>query len=173
MSGWDKKEVKEAGKAAVDFTVEKSVTKYLPKGADWYDFHSEKRYSGGKEVTVPTALDRPVMFIKAGTILPLAPVMQYAQEKPWDNLDIIVYPGKNASFTLYEDEGDNYNYEKGIYSTITMSWNDRSRTLTIGNVKGQFPGMLSSRTFNIRIAGSEVVKTVLYTGTEQSVAITE
>ena len=173
MSGWDKKEVKEAGKAAVDFTVEKSVTKYLPKGADWYDFHSEKRYSGGKEVTVPTALDRPVMFIKAGTILPLAPVMQYAQEKPWDNLDIIVYPGKNASFTLYEDEGDNYNYEKGIYSTITMSWNDRSRTLTIGNVKGQFPGMLSSRTFNIRIAGSEEVKTVLYTGTEQSVAITE
>ena len=68
---------------------------------------------------------------------------------------------------------EDVNDEKGIYSTITMTWNDRSRTLTIGSVKGQFPGMPSSRTFNIRIAGSEEVKTVLYTGTEQSVAVTE
>ena len=165
MSGWDKKEVKDNGSSArYDFTEEKSVTKYLPKGASWYEFYTEKKYAGGRDVTLATAIDRNVMFVKAGSILPLAPVMQYAQEKKWDNLDLVVYPGADAEFTLYEDEGDNYNYEKGMYSTITMKWNERARTLTIGDVKGEYPGMLKNRIFNVRLAGSKDVQKVEYSG---------
>ena len=89
------------------------------------------------------------MFVRAGSILPLGPEMQYVGEKPWNNLEIRVYPGANGSFTLYEDEGDSYNYEKGAYSTITFDWNDKSRTLTIGERKGSFPGMLTSRQFTV------------------------
>ena len=71
--------------------------------------------------------------------------MQYATEKPWDNLEIIVYPGQSGHFDLYEDENDNYNYEKGFYSTIRFIWDDKSRTLTIADRKGEFPGMLVRR----------------------------
>ena len=172
MSGWDKKEGKNEkwkdGK--IDFSEEKTVTKYLPKGADWYEFYSEKLHKGGRNVTLATAIDRTAMFVKAGTILPLAPVMQYAQQSQWDNLDIIVYPGSDAVFTLYEDEGDNYNYERGMYSTIEMKWNDKSRTLTIGDCQGTFPGMLQQRKFNVRLAGSDIVKPIGYKG--KSVSIT-
>ena len=172
MSGWDKKDAKdEAVKIPVDFTAEKSITKYLPKGAAWYDFHSEKMYSGGRDVTIPVTIDRAAMFVKAGSILPLAPVMQYAQEKKWDNLDIVVYPGANGTFTLYEDEGDNYNYEKGAYTTIKITWDERSRTITFGEQKGHFPGMLTNRKFNIRMAGNKTVKTVNYDGQETTVTI--
>ena len=89
------------------------------------------------------------MFLRAGSILPLGPEMQYVGEKAWDNLEVRVYPGANGSFTLYEDEGDSYNYEKGVYSTITFCWNDKARKLTIGARKGEFPGMLKSRQFTI------------------------
>ena len=147
------------------------MTKYLPKGADWYEFYTEKLYKGGRDVTITSTIDRAVMFVKAGSILPFAPVMQYAQEKQWDNLDIVVYPGKDAVFTLYEDEGDNYNYEKGAYSTITMKWNNKKRTLTIESRAGSFPGMLQKRTFNVRTAGSSVVKTIGYDGTAASVTM--
>ena len=166
MSGWDKKDAKieKLKDGKIDFSEEKTATKYLPKGANWYEFYTEKLYKGGRNVTFTTTIDRTAMFVKAGTILPLAPVMQYAQQSQWDNLDIIVYPGSNAVFTLYEDEGDNYNYERGVYSTITMKWNDSQRTFTVEARQGQFPGMLQNRKFNIRIAGTEAVKTVDYNG---------
>ena len=171
MSGWDKKELKDERIKGLkyDFTEEKSVTKYLPKGVEWYDFHTEKKYAGGRDVTVPSPLNRAVMFVKAGTILPLAPVMQYAEQSKWDNLDLVVYPGADATFTLYEDEGDNYNYEKGMYSTITLKWSDRQRQLTIEAPTGKFPGMLHNRTFNVRIAGTQHVSSVKYDGTELTV----
>ena len=89
------------------------------------------------------------MFVRAGSILPLGPEMQYVGEKAWDNLELRLYPGTDGTFTLYEDEGDNYNYEKGVYSTIAFSWNDKARTLTIGERKGQFPGMLTKRQFTV------------------------
>ena len=166
MSGWEKKELKDEKikELNADFTEEKTVTKYLPKGADWFDFNTETLYRGGRDVTIPSALDRTAMFVKAGSILPLAPVMQYATEKQWDNLDIVIYPGCNATFLLYEDEGDNYNYERGAYSTIEMKWDNKKRTLTIDSRKGNFPGMMTNRKFNIRIAGTEDVKTVNYNG---------
>ena len=97
--------------------------------------------------------------------------MQYAEESRWDNLDIVVYPGADAEFTLYEDEGDNYNYEKGVYSTITFKWNDKKRTLSIGAVKGQYPGMLAERAFNVRVAGEDAVQTMRYDGNALSVKL--
>lgn len=171
MSGWDKKDVKDDNVIKADFTEDKSVTKYLPKGANWYDFNTEKLYKGGMNVTVPSPIDRAVMFVKAGSIIPFAPVMQYAQENKWDNLDIVVYPGADATFTLYEDEGDNYNYERGVYSTITMKWNDRNRTLSIATRQGSFPGMLQKRIFNVRVVGTDGVKKVEYNGTETDVQL--
>ena len=173
MSGWDKKETAASIHTAqhTDFTAELSATKYLPKGADWYEFYSEQRHQGGRQVTFPTAINRTAMFVKAGSILPLAPVMQYAQEKQWDNLELIVYPGADATFTLYEDEGDNYNYERGLYATITLRWDERQRTLTIGAAKGSFPGMLQSRRFQVRLAGTSAVQTVEYQGQELSIRL--
>ena len=173
MSGWDKKKLKDEQQKLtdIDFTQEKNVTKYLPKGATWYDYHTEKRYAGGQEVTVPSPIHRAVMFVKAGSILPLAPVMQYAEEKKWDNLDIIVYPGADASFVLYEDEGDNYNYEIGACTTITMRWNDKKHTLTIEDRQGQFPGMLNTRKFNVRVAGTSTTKSISYQGHATSVSM--
>ena len=107
------------------------------------------------------------MFVRAGSILPLGPEMQYVGEKAWDNLEIRIYPGANATFTLYEDEGDGYNYEKGIYSTIPFTWNDKTRTLTIGACQGTFPGMLKTRQFTLTLPDG-TSKTVGYNGTEVS-----
>jgi alpha-D-xyloside xylohydrolase len=152
MTGWNKKELKdESGELKVDWTATKSATKYLPKGATWYDFWTGKAYKGGQSITIATSFDRVPMFVRAGSILPLGPEMQYVGEKAWDNLELRVYPGADGAFTLYEDEGDNYNYEKGIYSTITFQWNDKTRTLTIHDRKGDYPGMLKHRQFTITL----------------------
>ena len=167
MTGWDRNDVrgqKEDGRS-VDWTAAKSAVKYLPKGALWYDFWTNKSFKGGQNVTLETTLDRVPMFVRAGSILPLGPEMQYVGEKAWDNLEIRVYPGANGSFVLYEDEGDNYNYEKGVYSTITFSWNDKARKLTIGARKGEFPGMLMSRQFTIVLPDGRRQE-VNYNGTE-------
>jgi len=89
------------------------------------------------------------LYIKAGSILPVGPKVQFATEKKWDNLEIRIYEGTNGIFNLYEDENDNYNYEKGAYSTITFTWNNAKRSLTIDDRKGSFQGMLKERKFNI------------------------
>ena len=149
MTGWDRKEMNSDGEVKVDFTGSKATRKYLPKGTDWYDFWTGNRMKGGQFVTIQTTFDRVPMFVRVGSILPFGPEMQYVGEKAWDNLELRVYPGADATFTLYEDEGDNYNYERGVYSTINFEWSDRSRTLTIGQRKGSFPGMIQSRKFTI------------------------
>ena len=172
MTGWDRNDVrgqKEDGRS-VDWTAKKSAVKYLPKGAVWYDFWTNQKYQGGKTVTLETQLDRVPMFVRAGSILPLGPEMQYVGEKAWDDLEIRVYPGANGSFTLYEDEGDSYNYEKGVYSTITFSWNDKARKLTIGARKGEFPGMLKSRQFTVVLPDGRQQK-VQYDGTECTISL--
>ena len=87
------------------------------------------------------------LFVKAGSIIPIAEPVEYAEQKKWDDLEIRVYPGANGSFTLYEDEFDNYNYEKGAFSTIEFTYKDG--TFTIGDVQGSFPGMLKDRTFRV------------------------
>ena len=151
MTGWDRRQ--ESGdrsqETGVNWQEAKSAVKYLPKGTTWYDFWTNQKYQGGKTVTLETQIDRVPMFVRAGSILPLGPEMQYVGEKAWDHLEIRVYPGANGNFVLYEDEGDSYNYEKGVFSTITFSWNDKARKLTIGARKGEFPGMLKSRQFTV------------------------
>ena len=122
---------------------------YLPKGTKWVDFWTGKSQRGGRTVTRETPIDLIPLYVKAGTILPVGPTVQYAEEKPWDDLQIRVYPGADGEFVLYEDEGDNYNYEKGRYSTIRMTWDNSARRLTIHPREGSFDGMLQKRNFRI------------------------
>ena len=150
MTGWDRQTASDGSPVGtIDFTSTKTATKYLPKGAVWYDFWTGKAYKGGQTVTLETSLNRVPMFVRAGSILPLGPEMQYVGEKSWDNIELRLYPGADGSFTLYEDEGDSYRYEQGVCSTVTFRWNDRRRTLTIGERKGRFPGMLQQRRFTV------------------------
>ncbi|HLO60343.1 MAG TPA: TIM-barrel domain-containing protein [Bacteroidales bacterium] len=132
-----------------DFGSVKTKEVYLPKGTEWYDFWTGERLAGGQTYKKETPLDIIPVFVKAGSILPIGPEVQYATEKKWDNLEIRVYRGANGEFTLYEDENDNYNYEKGKYSTITFTWNENKKELIIGKRKGDFQGMLTTRKFNI------------------------
>ena len=160
MSGWNRDKADGKAVANVDFSQPKQTTKYLPKGCDWYDFYTGKLYKGGQKVTLITTFDKSPMFIKAGGILPLAPEMQYVTEKDWSSLEIRLYPGKDGSFTLYEDEGDNYNYENGKYSEILFTWKNSAKTLIISDVKGSFNGMLKNRSFKVVLPDgkSEVVE---------------
>ncbi len=129
---------------------------YLPKGAEWYDFWTGEKQTGGQTVKKETPIDIIPLFVKAGSIIPFGPEVQFATEKKWDNLEIRVYEGANGEFTLYEDENDNYNYEKGAYSTIAFSWNDSKKTLTINDRQGSFAGMMAERKFSIvRVAGNK------------------
>ena len=172
MTGWDRKEVRGQKEEvrSVDWSQSKTVTKYLPQGTDWYDFWSNQRMKGGQSVTIQATLDQVPMFVRAGSILPLGPEMQWVGEKSWDNLELRVYPGADGSFVLYEDEGDNYNYEKGIYSTITFQWNDKSKILTIGARQGSYPGMLQQRQFTIVLPDGQR-QTVDYEGTQLQVKL--
>jgi len=166
-TGWDRKESDNANKtAAVTFTEAKSTKVYLPEGTIWYDFWTNEKIKGGQEIVKTTTIDEIPLYIKAGSIMPFGPQVQFATQKKWDNLEIRVYPGANGEFSLYEDENDNYNYEKGAYSTITFTWNDASKSLTINNLKGSFLGMITSRKFNIVViaAGKKIEKTVTYAG---------
>ena len=148
MTGWNRKSQTSDGKQSlVDWLEEKTTSKYLPKGTSWYDFWTGKSYKGGQTVTIATALNRVPIFLRAGSILPLAPEVQYVGEKKWDELEVRVYPGADGDFALYEDEGDSYNYERGVYTTIPFSWNDTTHVLTIGERSGRYPGMLEKRHF--------------------------
>jgi len=170
MTGWDRKEVAGELTTQADFTAAKTATKYLPKGATWYDFWTGQSYRGGQSVTLETTFNRVPMFVRAGSILPLGPEMQYVGEKTWDNLELRVYPGSDGDFLLYEDEGDGYNYEKGVYTTIALHWSNQQRTLTIGARQGSYPGMLTSRTFTI-VLPDGTRATVSYDGTAKQIAL--
>ncbi|GAB3903032.1 glycoside hydrolase family 31 protein [Mucilaginibacter boryungensis] len=129
----------------------KSQDVYLPAGTKWYDFWTGEIAEGGKNIERATPIDILPLYVQAGSIIPWGPKVQYANEKKWDNLTIRVYPGADGEFTLYEDQNDNYNYEKGVYATIDFAWNDKERTLTINEQKGAFPGMITKRKFNLII----------------------
>ncbi len=128
---------------------EKSRPLYLPDSHIWYDFWTGESIQGGRKVTMAAPIDRIPLLIKAGSIIPLGPFIQYSAEKPADPIELRIYQGENGNFVLYEDENDNYNYERGIYSTISFSWNDTKKELIIGERHGQFPGMLKNRIFKI------------------------
>ena len=154
---------------APDWTASRQMDVYLPSGAKWYDYYTNTLYNGGREVSVDASIDHCPLFVRAGSILPIGPDVQYVAEKPWDNLEIRVYGGADGHFTLYEDEGDSYNYEKGMYSTIDFSL--KGSKLTIGSRQGGFPGMLASRRFNITYICNGKIKTVAidYDGNGQSI----
>ena len=121
---------------------------YLPEG-EWLDFWDGSRLKGGVSFTRTFARDHLPLYVKAGAVLPMGPEVQYASEKPWDDLQIRIYTGADGSFTLYEDEGDGYGYEKGAFSTIRFDWNDADGILTIGPRLGSWPGMAAERTFRV------------------------
>ena len=148
---------------SVDFTQPKDMEVYLPSGCKWYDYWTNEYYEGGQNLKVTTTLNKIPLFVRAGSIIPIGPDVQYTNEKKWDNLIINVYPGADGTFTLYEDEGDNYNYESGAYTEIPMTWNDTSHTLTIGSKKGSYNGMLSERKFTVRTPNGNK-KTITYKG---------
>lgn len=125
---------------------------YLPQ-AKWYDFWNGTLKDGGTNVTAPAPLDRIPLYVRGGSILPMGPDLQWSAEKPEDPIELRVYPGADGDFTIYEDQNDGYRYQQGAYATIPIRWNDASRTLTIGARKGQFPGMLTHRTFNVVFVG--------------------
>ena len=163
LTGWDRNQATGELYRPVDWKENKTYEVYLPAGTKWYDYWTNRLYEGGQNIQANAPLAYSPLFVKAGSIVPVGPEVQYTTEKPWDNLDIVVYPGADAEFTLYEDEGDNYNYEKGLYSTITFKWNDKERSLTISNRQGKYPGMISSRKFNVKVVGGKE-KSVNYNG---------
>lgn len=164
-----------------DFSEIKTQSVYLPQGADWFDFWTGEKLNGGQTINKEVPIDIIPLYVKAGSIVPWGPKVQYATEKKWDNLEIRIYPGADGEFVLYEDENDNYNYENGVFSTIKFKWNDQDRTLTIENRDGDFPGMLKNRKFDVllvdQVKGTGVEnalktdKVISYKGKEVSIKL--
>jgi alpha-D-xyloside xylohydrolase len=154
---------------------------YLPAGTQWIDFWTGQTLSGGQSIQADAPIDKMPLLVRAGSIVPMGPFIQYAAEKPADPIELRIYSGADGGFTLYEDENDNYNYEKGVHANIAFHWDDAKRQLTIDDRKGSFPGMLKERTFNVVIVGKdhgtgvEITdkpdKTVLYQGARQIVQL--
>lgn len=156
---------------------------YLPAGTRWIDFWTGQTFEGGQTVTKQANLDIIPLYVRAGSILPWGPDVQYSNEKPWDALELRVYPGADGGFTLYEDELDGYGYEQGAYTEIPIRWDDATHTLTIGGREGKgFKGMLTKRKFNIVVVtpagagtgdahATRFTKTVTYTGKAVSVKL--
>ncbi len=147
---------------------------YFPAGSVWYDFYDGKMIQGGQTIKVDAPYERIPLYVRGGSIIPMGEAMQYTNEKPDDHINLFVFAGGNAEFTLYEDESVNYNYEKGAYSTIPFIWDDATRTFTLGERKGEFPGMLQQRTFDvILIDGNNQLKveTIDYDGNKQEIKL--
>jgi alpha-D-xyloside xylohydrolase len=126
---------------------QRSRSVYLPRGI-WYDFWTGEKIDGGSRITADAPLSRIPLFVRGGSILPMGPEIQYANERS-DTIELRIYPGEDDTFTLYEDEGDNYNYEEGVYATIPISYRDNPRNVVIGKRTGNFPGMDESKVFNV------------------------
>ena len=122
---------------------------YFPSQCGWYDLYTGEHLQGGQRLVVSAPYEQIPVFVREGAIIPFGPEMQWSDEKPAELINLYVYAGQNGEFQLYEDEGTNYNYEHGQWATIDISYDDQSRTVTIGQRKGQFPGMLKQRRFNV------------------------
>lgn len=151
------------------------VSVYLPKGektaeVKWYDFFTGECHEGGKTIMRATPITDMPVYVRAGSIVPFGPDVQFSNEKAWDNLELRVYPGADGSFTLYEDEGDGYNYELGQFTEIPFQWDDANRTLTIGERHGQYKGMSQQRLFLIVLPDGST-KVVNYRGKEVTVKL--
>jgi len=152
----------------------KSRSVYLPEGNNWFDFWTGQTLKGGQTIDAKSPLDILPLYVKAGSIVPFGPNVEYATQNPGGTLELRVYPGANCEFKIYDDEGDNYNYEKGKMSVINLKWNDKLHKLTISDRMGSFAGMIKKRVFNIVLvkgahgAGGEITdqadKNIVYEG---------
>ena len=131
---------------------------YFPKQTGWYNLYSGEYVEGGQSLIVDAPYERIPVFVREGSIIPFGPEIQYSDEKPAELINLYVYAGKDGQFMLYEDEGVNYNYEKGKYSTIDITYDDSSKTITFGKRNGQFNGMLKQRRFNVVLITREQPK---------------
>jgi len=150
-------------------TVAKQRSVYLPKKGDnkWFDFWTGKVYEGGQRIMADAAIDKLPVFVREGSILPMGPVVQYASESKGKTIDIHIYPGNDAHFTLYSDENDSYRYEQGLCQRIQLDWNNKRHTLTIGQREGSYEGMPEKQTFRIILHhhnGTTTQREVQYTG---------
>ena len=147
---------------------------YFPECEGWYDFNDGSFIKGGTTAMVKAPYERMPLYVRAGSIVPFGPEIQWSDEKPADVIDLYVYKGADGSFTLYEDENVNYNYEKGLYSMIDFTYDDLTETLLIGDRRGEFPGMLEERVFNVipvSEKGKEKAVTLKYHGQGMKVSL--
>jgi alpha-D-xyloside xylohydrolase len=133
-------------------TVYKATSRdvYLPAGADWYDFYTGARTAGGQTLNVEAPATRIPVFVRAGSIVPTGPVTQYVDEHPDAPLTLVVYTGADGRFSLYEDDGTSNGYQRGAYTRIPLSYDDKAGVLTIGARGGSYPGMVANRTFRVK-----------------------
>ena len=131
---------------------------YFPKQTGWYNLYSGEYVEGGQSLIVDAPYERIPVFVREGSIIPFGPEIQYSDEKPAELINLYIYAGKDGQFMLYEDEGVNYNYEKGKYATIDITYDDSSKTITFGKRNGQFNGMLKQRRFNVVLITREQPK---------------
>ena len=131
---------------------------YFPEQCGWYNLYTGEHLEGGQRLVVDAPYEQIPVFVREGAIIPFGPEMQWSDERPAELINLYVYAGQNGSFQLYEDEGTNYNYERGKYATIDITYDDATRTLSFGARKGQFPGMLKSRRFNVVLVSSDQAK---------------
>lgn len=160
--------------------IEKMRQVYLPAGAGWTDFWTGEKYKGGQWIVSEATINKIPLLVRQGSIIPMGPVMQYTSEKVDAEWEIRIYPGADSSFTVYEDEGDNYNYEKGKSSSFEMKWDDKNHTLTLFDRKGEYPGMPVCRRLKLvkvdKKSGTDVEenvdgKTVEYRGKHLKIKI--
>ena len=151
--------------------LDNSMQTYLPAGSDWYDFATNQRYNGGQVINKNYPLDVMPLFVRAGSIVPMEAAQQYATEHPAAPYEIRIYAGIDSTFTIYEDDNETYNYEKGQRATYNLSWSNSNKTLKIGSRFGDFPGMIKERVLKIQLisVGKDnqnklIAKTIRYTG---------
>ena len=129
--------------------VNRTRSVYLPAGTEWYDFWTDQCYQGGQTIEANATLDVLPLYVRAGSIVPIGPQRQHVDDQPDAPIELHIYPGHDGRFLLYEDEGDNYNYEHGVFSTIEIMWDNAVRRLTLGQRIGQYPGLPEQRKFRV------------------------
>jgi alpha-D-xyloside xylohydrolase len=150
-------------------SVEKTRPVYLPAGTDWYDFWTGERYTGGQTILADAPLGTMPLYVRSGSILPLGPDIEFADERSDTAINLRVYPGQDGSFLLYDDEGNNYNYEKGAFTTILLRWEDKNSRLILEERQGMYSGMSETLKFSISVVGETYECEVIYDGTQKIV----
>jgi alpha-D-xyloside xylohydrolase len=142
---------------------------YLPAGSDWYDFWTGERYAGGQTLSARADLETMPIYVRAGSIVPFGPDICYTDEQPQAALKLRIYPGQDGVFTLYQDEGDNYDYEKGFFATIQLRWDDTNSRLILEKRQGKYPGMGKTLEISISVVGDIYEHQFIYDGTQKIV----